>query len=57
VDSPKYKDFILTLIFVKKLSDVFNDELLEIDNDIDVALKIIKNDHTLVRFNLPKKAR
>ena len=26
VDAPKYKDFILPLIFLKRLSDVFNEE-------------------------------
>jgi len=57
IDAPKYKDFILPLIFVKRLSDVFEDELLEIDNDIDVALEIVESDHTLVRFYIPEKAR
>jgi len=27
VDAPKYKDYILPLIFFKRLSDVFEDEL------------------------------
>jgi len=27
VDAPKYKDFILPLIFIKRLSDVFEDEV------------------------------
>jgi type I restriction enzyme M protein len=26
VDAPKYKDFILPLIFLKRLSDVFDEE-------------------------------
>jgi type I restriction enzyme M protein len=26
-DAPKYKDFILPLIFVKRLCDVFDDEI------------------------------
>ena len=28
IDAPKYKDFILPLIFLKRLSDVFEDEIL-----------------------------
>ena len=27
VDAPKYKDYILRLIFVRRLSDVFDDEI------------------------------
>ena len=30
LDAPKYKDFILPLIFLKRLSDVFDDELAEL---------------------------
>ena len=27
IDAPKYKDYILPLIFIKRLSDVFEDEI------------------------------
>lgn len=27
VDAPKFKDYILPLIFIKRISDVFEDEL------------------------------
>lgn len=27
IDAPKYKDYILPLIFLKRLSDMFEDEL------------------------------
>jgi type I restriction enzyme M protein len=27
IDAPKYKDYILPLIFLKRLSDVFDDEV------------------------------
>ncbi len=27
VDAPKYKDYILPLVFLKRLSDVFDDEV------------------------------
>ena len=33
VDAPKYKDYILPLIFLKRLSDVFEDEVLDISAD------------------------
>ncbi len=34
-DAPKFKDFILPLIFFKRLSDVFDDELAEHVKDWD----------------------
>jgi len=57
IEAPKYKDFILPLIFTKRLSDVFEDELLSIDNNINEALKSVEIDHSLVRFYIPEKAR
>jgi type I restriction enzyme M protein len=30
IDAPKYKDYILPLIFLKRLSDVFDDEMNEL---------------------------
>ena len=33
VDAPKYKDYILPLIFLKRLSDVFEDEVLYLSSD------------------------
>ena len=33
-DAPKYKDFILPLIFVKRLCDVFDDEVQRITDKI-----------------------
>jgi len=30
VDAPKFKDYILPLVFLKRLSDVFEDELMEL---------------------------
>ena len=32
VDAPKFKDYILPLIFVKRLSDVFEDEVKRVAN-------------------------
>jgi type I restriction enzyme M protein len=59
-DSPKFKDYILPLIFIKRLSDVFEDEverLSETYGDRDTALSIIEADKTLVRLYLPPEAR
>jgi type I restriction enzyme M protein len=59
-DAPKFKDYILPLIFIKRLSDVFEDEverLSETYGDRDIALSIIEADNTLVRFYLPPEAR
>jgi len=60
VDAPKYKDYILPLIFIKRLSDVFEDELNRLAQKyggVDIAEKLIEQDHNLVRFYLPKKSR
>ena len=47
-DAPKFKDFILPLIFYKRLSDVFDDEFakqVEVFGDEDSAREIIEADH------------
>lgn len=57
-DAPKYKDFILPLIFVKRLCDVFDDEINRIAQEVGSrakAFKVVANDHKLVRFYLPLK--
>ncbi len=59
-DAPKFKDYLLPLLFLKRLSDVFDDEidrLAEEYGDRDVALAIADNDHDLLRFYLPPEAR
>lgn len=59
-DAPKFKDYLLPLLFLKRLSDVFDDEidrLAEEYGDRDVALEIADNDHDLLRFYLPAEAR
>ena len=53
IDAPKFKDYILPLLFLKRLSDVFEDELKELDNDA----KYVDADHDLVRFYIPPAAR
>ena len=55
-DAPKYKDYILPLIFVKRLSDVFDDEVDRIAEKVGSrakALQLIEKDKSLVRFYLP----
>src|SRR5713226_7958704 len=56
LDAPKFKDYILPLIFLKRLSDVFEDEMrhlaLEFGGD-KAALKIVDGDHRLVRCYIP----
>ncbi len=59
-DAPKFKDYILPLIFIKRLSDVFEDEvdrLAETYGDTETALSLIEVDHGLVRFYIPPEAR
>jgi type I restriction enzyme M protein len=58
-DAPKFKDYILPLVFVKRLSDVFEDEiarLTETYGDEETARSIIEADHSLVRFYIPPEA-
>lgn len=64
-DAPKYKDFILPLIFYKRLSDVFDDECstyYEEYGDEELARAFIEEDHRqaleegrppIVRFFIP----
>ncbi|GAW92772.1 type I restriction-modification system subunit M [Calderihabitans maritimus] len=59
IDAPKFKDYILPLIFLKRLSDVYDDEmdaLAEEFGDRKVAEKLVEHDHELVRFYIPKHA-
>ena len=66
-DAPKFKDFILPLIFYKRLSDVFDDEFakqVEEFGDEESARAIIEADHEdaltsgrnpIVRFYIPQE--
>jgi type I restriction enzyme M protein len=59
-DAAKFKDYLLPLLFLKRLSDVFDDEiarLAEEYGDREVALEIAEEDKELLRFYLPKEAR
>ena len=60
VEPNKYKDYILPLIFLKRLSDVFDDEISRLESEFgsrEIALKIVEMDHNIVRFYIPEKAR
>lgn len=55
-DAPKYKDYILPLIFTKRLCDVFDDELNRIAKEVGSrrkAFALVHADPKLVRFFLP----
>lgn len=64
-DAPKYKDFILPLVFFKRLSDVFDDEMAEQAaefGDEDMARQVVEEDHAaslkdghtpIIRFYIP----
>ena len=53
IDAPKFKDYILPLIFLKRLSDVFDDELKQ----LGTTARFVDSDHSLVRFYILKNAR
>jgi type I restriction enzyme M protein len=53
VDAPKFKDHILPLIFLKRLSDVFEDERHELGS----TATFVEQDHSLVRFYITEEAR
>jgi hypothetical protein len=60
LDAPKFKDYILPLVFLKRLSDVFDDEighLAQEFGDKKTTAKLVEQDHKLVRFFIPPKAR
>jgi len=55
-EASKYKDFILPLIFVKRLCDVFDDELNRIAKNVgsrSKSFELVNLDKSLVRFYLP----
>jgi type I restriction enzyme M protein len=68
-DAPKFKDFILPLIFFKRLSDVFDDEFagqVKEFGDEEIAREVVEADHRdalknnrkgIVRFFVPHEYR
>jgi type I restriction enzyme M protein len=60
IDAPKFKDYILPLIFLKRLSDVFEDEVRSLGEEygnLEIAQELVERDHALVRFYIPPDAR
>src|SRR5437879_6590425 len=60
LDAPKFKDYILPLVFLKRLSDVFDDDVQRVADelgDLDIATVVIDEDHSLVRFYVPAESR
>ena len=57
----RYKDYILPLIFYKRIDDVFSDELERVGKalalDAALAGALVDTDRNLVRFYLPAEAR
>jgi type I restriction enzyme M protein len=59
-DAPKFKDYLLPLLFLKRLSDVFDDEIARLAENYgnrETALEIAEGDHSLLRFYMPPEAR
>lgn len=67
-DAPKFKDYLLPLLFIKRLSDVFDDEiarLAEQFGDRETAASLVEAEEQaatdtskrLVRFYIPPEAR
>jgi len=65
LDAPKFKDYILPLVFLKRLSDVFDDEIEYLSAEYgsrDPVLRLLEQERErgqvrLVRFYLPENAR
>src|SRR5437763_16993362 len=59
-DAAKFKDYLLPLLFLKRLSDVFDDEIARLSEeygDQKTALEIAESDHSLLRFYMPPETR
>ena len=59
-EAAKFKDYLLPLLFLKRLSDVLDDEIERLGEeygDHALALEIVEDDHRLLRFYLPPEAR
>lgn len=60
LDAPKFKDYILPLISLKRLSDVFEDEVQRLGQefgDPNRAAQLVDRDYKLVWLYLPEMAR
>jgi type I restriction enzyme M protein len=61
VDAARYKDYILPLVFYKRIDDVYSDELARVAKTLEIdeasAALFVEADHSLARFFLPPDAR
>lgn len=58
IDAPKYKDYIIPLIFYKRLCDVYEDEIKKLIEEFgseEMVRKLVKEDRNLVRFYIPEE--
>lgn len=60
LDAPKFKDYILPLLFYKRLCDVFEDELHRLQNELgllnlEFAREFAETDRSLTRFYIPQE--
>jgi len=56
LDAPKYKDYILPLLFYKRLSDVYEDEVRRLREELGdeaMARQLARQDRVLTRFYIP----
>ena len=57
IAAPQYKDYILPLLFYKRLSDMFEDELDKIVQELgdrEKAYKLAYQDRNIIRFFIPQ---
>uniref|UniRef100_A0A7V4DY75 site-specific DNA-methyltransferase (adenine-specific) n=1 Tax=Dictyoglomus thermophilum TaxID=14 RepID=A0A7V4DY75_DICTH len=57
IDAPKYKDYIIPLIFYKRLCDVYEDEIKKLAKEFgseEVAKRLVSQDRKLIRFYIPE---
>jgi type I restriction enzyme M protein len=57
IDAPKYKDYIIPLIFYKRLCDVYEDEIGKLVKELgseEVAKRLVAQDRKLIRFYIPE---
>ncbi len=57
LDAPRYKDYILPLLFYKRLSDVYKDEIGRLSRELgseELARQLVQVDRDLIRFYIPK---
>jgi len=62
LDAPKFKDYILPLVFLKRLSDVFDDEITRLADEFggeEKAVAVADGDHSVIPSGIyvPEVAR